>query len=406
MPLYRYKAVSDSGEVVEGEMMARSQAGVIDHLHDRGFVPIHADEVRAAGRGNLWRRELFARRGLSRRAVALLTRELATLIHAGLPLDRAFELLIELAEVGAAKRLLSRVLEAIRGGSTLADALAAHDGVFPSYYVSMVEAGEAGGSLDEVLERLADFMERTQELKDKVTSALIYPTIVLLMAGLSVVILLTVVVPEFEPLFADAGQALPLSTRVVVALGAAFQHYWWAGALALAALYLVLRQQLANPVSRYRWHGLVLRVPILGDLITKIEVARFTRTVGTLMANGVALLSALAIAKHTLGNAVLAKSTDGVADSLKQGKGLSEPLLRAGLFPPLALHLVRVGEESGSLEAMLIKVADIYDQEVERATQRLLAVLVPALTVLLGLVIAVIIGSVLSAMLSVYDLPF
>lgn len=406
MPLYRYKAVSDSGEVVEGEMMARSQAGVIDHLHDRGFVPIHADEVRAAGRGNLWRRELFARRGLSRRAVALLTRELATLIHAGLPLDRAFELLIELAEVGAAKRLLSRVLEAIRGGSTLADALAAHDGVFPSYYVSMVEAGEAGGSLDEVLERLADFMERTQVLKDKVTSALIYPTIVLLMAGLSVVILLTVVVPEFEPLFADAGQALPLSTRVVVALGAAFQHYWWAGALALAALYLVLRQQLANPVSRYRWHGLVLRVPILGDLITKIEVARFTRTVGTLMANGVALLSALAIAKHTLGNAVLAKSTDGVADSLKQGKGLSEPLLRAGLFPPLALHLVRVGEESGSLEAMLIKVADIYDQEVERATQRLLAVLVPALTVLLGLVIAVIIGSVLSAMLSVYDLPF
>lgn len=406
MPLYRYKAVSDSGEVVEGEMMARSQAGVIDHLHDRGFVPIHADEVRAAGRGNLWRRELFARRGLSRRAVALLTRELATLIHAGLPLDRAFELLIELAEVGAAKRLLSRVLEAIRGGSTLADALAAHDGVFPSYYVSMVEAGEAGGSLDEVLERLADFMERTQVLKDKVTSALIYPMIVLLMAGLSVVILLTVVVPEFEPLFADAGQALPLSTRVVVALGAAFQHYWWAGALALAALYLVLRQQLANPVSRYRWHGLVLRVPILGDLITKIEVARFTRTVGTLMANGVALLSALAIAKHTLGNAVLAKSTDGVADSLKQGKGLSEPLLRAGLFPPLALHLVRVGEESGSLEAMLIKVADIYDQEVERATQRLLAVLVPALTVLLGLVIAAIIGSVLSAMLSVYDLPF
>jgi len=406
MPLYRYKAVSGSGEMVEGEMMARTQAGVIDHLHDRGFVPIRADEVRASGRGDLLRRELFARRGLSRRAVALLTRELATLVHAGLPLDRAFELLIELAEEGAAKRLLSRVLEAIRGGSTLADALAAHGGAFPSYYVSMVEAGEAGGSLDEVLERLADFMERTQALKDNVISALIYPLIVLVMAGLSVVILLTVVVPEFEPLFADAGQELPLSTRTVVALGAAFQHYWWVGGLALVALVLLARQQLANPASRYRWHGLVLRVPILGDLITKIEVARFARTVGTLVANGVALLSALSIAKHTLGNAVLAKSTDGVADSLKQGKGLAEPLMRAGLFPPLALHLVRVGEESGSLEAMLIKVAEIYDQEVERATQRLLAVLVPALTILLGLIIAAIIGSVLTALLSVYDLPF
>lgn len=405
MPLFRYKAVSGSGEVVEGEMMARTQASVIDHLHDRGFVPIRADEVSASASSDLLRRELFARRGLSRRGVALLTRELATLVHAGLPLDRAFELLIELAENAAAKQLLNRILDALRGGSTFAEALAAQGAVFPSYYVSMVQAGEAGGSLEEVLTRLADFMERAQTLKDKVTSALIYPVIVLLVAGLSVVILLTVVVPEFKPLFADAGQALPLSTQVVVALGDAFQRYWWSGGLVLLALVLLARQQLGNPAIRYRWDGLVLRIPILGDLVTKIEVARFARTVGTLVQNGVALLSALNIAKHTLGNAVLAKSTDGVAESLKQGKGLAEPLMRAALFPPLALHLVRVGEESGKLEEMLIKVADIYDQEVERATQRMLALLVPAVTIFLGLLIAAIIGSVLSALLSVYDLP-
>ena len=406
MPLYQYRAVAGSGEIVEGEMEARSRAGVIDQLHGRGYVPIRADEVKGSSSAERLGRELFGARRVSERNIALLTGELATLVGAGLPLDRALEILMELTDAKATKRLLTRILDAIRGGSTLADAMAAEAGAFPAYYVSMIQAGEAGGSLDEVLTRLADFMERARALKDKVTSALIYPTIVLLMAGLSVVILLTVVVPEFKPLFEDAGQTLPLSTQVIVAMGDAFQDYWWLAVLAIVAFTFLARQQLRNPASRYRWHGVILKIPLLGDLTAKIEVARFARTVGTLLANGVALLTALSIAKHTLSNAVLAKSIDTVAESLKQGKGLAVPLVEAQLFPQLALHLVRVGEESGQLEEMLIKVADIYDQEVERATQRLLAVLVPAVTIVLGLLIAGIIGSVLSALLGVYDLPF
>ena len=411
MALFRYKAVSGSGDIVEGEMKAGSRAGVIDQLHDRGYVPIRADEVRAPSHAGpravkFLGRDILPARRVSRRNIALMTRDLATLLGAGLPLERAFEVLIDLADREAVKALLGRVLDAVRSGSTLADALAAQGGAFPAYYVSMIQAGEAGGSLDEVLIRLADFMERERALKDRVTSALIYPAIVLVMAGLSVVILLAVVVPEFKPLFEDAGQALPLSTRIIVALGEAFQDYWWAALLAIAAAALLARQQLANPASRHRWHGLILKTPLLGDLTAKIEVARFSRTVGTLLKNGVALLTALGIAKHTLSNAVLAKSTEGVAERLKQGKGLAEPLAEAGLFPRLALHLVRVGEESGRLEEMLIKIADIYDHEVERAMERLLALLVPAVTIVLGLLIAGIIGSVLSALLGVYDLPF
>ncbi len=406
MPLYRYRAVSGSSEVVEGEMEAPNRKSVVDRLHDRGYVPIRADEVKASSAAALLGRDLFGERRVSRRQIALVTQELATLLHAGLALDRSFEILIGVAEGDAVRKLLSRILDAIRGGTTLAEAMAAQDGVFPLYYLSMIEAGEAGGSLDEVLARLADFMTRAQELNDKVTSALIYPSIVLAMAALSVVVLLTVVVPEFKPLFEDAGQDLPTSTRVIVAMGDAFEKYWWLGILAVVGLVLVVRQQLRNPVSRYRWHGMILKSPLLGDVVAKVEVARFSRTVGTLLANGVTLLTALSIAKHTLANAVLAKSTDDVAESLKQGKGLAEPLMRAALFPPLALHLVKVGEESGKLEDMLIKVADIYDHEVERATQRLLAILVPALTIVLGLLIAGIIGSVLSALLGVYDLPF
>ncbi len=405
MPLFRYKAAAGSGEIVEGEMEARDRAGVIDHLHERGYVPIRAEEIEPSSAAELLGRDLFGGRRVRSRDIALLTEELATLLRAGLALDRSFEILMEIAEADAVKRLLKRVLDAVRGGATLAEALAAEGGTFPAYYVSMIEAGEAGGSLDEVLARLADFMERAQALKDRVVSALIYPAIVLVMAGLSIVVLLAVVVPEFKPLFEDAGRELPLPTRVIVAAGEFFQAYWWAIGLAIVAIVLVLGQQLRNPASRYRWHGVVLGMPLIGDLTIKIEVARFARTVGTLIANGVPLLTALSIARHTLSNAVLAKSTEAVAESLKQGKGLAEPLTQAGHFPPLALHLVRVGEESGQLEEMLIRVADIYDREVERSTQRMLAVLVPAVTILLGLLIAGIIGSVLSALLGVYDLP-
>lgn len=405
MPRFRYKAVAPAGDTVEGEIEARNRNGVIDQLHDRGLVPIRADEVKGSSAAEWLGRDLWAGRGVGRRDLALLTRELATMLEAGLPLDRSLEIAIELAERDAVRRVVGRVLDAVRGGATLADAMAAEHEAFPGYYASMVRAGEAGGTLGEVLGRLADYIERAQAVAEKVRSALIYPAIVLAMAGATVVILLAVVVPEFTPLFEDAGAALPVSTQVLVAVGDGFRRFWWLFLVVVLAAVLLIRRQLEQPAARRRWHRLVLGLPLAGDLVAKIEMARLARTVGTLLMNGVTLLNALAIARSTLNNAVIAETVDEVSESLKQGKGLAEPMIRSGRFPPLALQLIRVGEETGKLEEMLLRVADTYDEESERAIQRLLAVLVPALTLLLGVLIAAIIGAVLTALLSVYDLP-
>ncbi len=405
MPLYRYKAVTASGDVVEDELEASSQAAAIERLRELGHVPIRADEIKATSPSRWLKRELFGARRVSQRDVGVLTRELATLLSAGVPIDRSLEIAISVTDADAVKELLGQVLDRIRGGSSLADAMSAQDGVFPRFYVSTVQAGEAGGSLDVVLNRLADLMERLRALRDRVTSALIYPTILLAMAGLSIVVLLTVVIPQFTPLFEDAGEALPVSTQIIIAIGEAFERYWWLMTLVIVGAAMFARRQLRQPASRYRMHGWLLRMPLIGDLVRKIEVARFSRTLATLLGNGVALLTALSIVKETSGNAVIAKAIEVLGNSLKEGEGLAELLTKAEVFPSLAIHLVRVGEETGRLEEMLVKVADIYDQEVERTIERLMALLVPALTIALGLLVAAIIMSVLTAMFSVYELP-
>lgn len=406
MTLFAYKAVAASGDVVEGEMEAHDKAAVIALLHARGFVPIRADEVASRTSGRWLRRELWGGRQVSPRDVAMLTREMATLLSAGLPLDRALEILGELAANDTVKKLVRQILDRVRGGSALADAIAAHGDVFPRSYVSTVQAGEAGGSLDTVLARLAISLEKSLELRETVKSALIYPAVLLFMAGVSVVVLLAVVIPEFSPLFEDAGAALPLSTRILVVVGSAVQQYWWLMAIAAAGLVVLIRRQLQHPARRLRWDGWLLRSPVLGDLVAKVEMARFSRTLGTLLGNGVPLLSGVIIAKEVVENTVIAKAIDVLATSLKEGRGMADPLVMTDVFPKVAMQLIRVGEESGQLEDMLIKVADIYDREVQLALDRALALLVPALTIALGILVAGIIMAILSAILSVYDLPF
>ena len=387
-------------------MEAPNQAAVVERLQGQGHLPIRAEAISTGKAGSLLQRDLFARRAASRRDVAVMTRELATLVQAGLPLDRSLEILMELSGEGVVARLIEGILERVRSGASLADAMAGQDGVFPRFYLSMIQAGEAGGTLDVVLARLSDFMERAHATQASVRSALIYPVILLVMAILAIVILLSVVVPQFRPMFDDAGAALPVSTQIVVGLGDAFEAYWWLMAIVAALFGAVLRWQLKRDAFRHRWDRALLALPLLGDLIVKVEVARFARTLGTLVGNGVSLLGALSLATNTVGNAALAHELGEVADSVKQGRNLTEPLMKSGLFPKLAIHLTRVGEETGQLESMLLKVAEIYDQEVERAIERMLALLVPGLTIVLGLVIAGIIGSIMAAILSVYQLPF
>ena len=411
MPRFRYRAVASSGELLEGEMEASSEAQVVEQLRGQGHLPLRAEAVAdRAGGGRSSLREflsqpLFGTARVSRRDLALMTRELATLLDAGLTLDQSLRLLIDLVDSDALRRLLSELLDEIKGGRSFGDALAEHEEVFSRAYVSMVRAGEAGGSLNDVLARLAQFLDEAEALAEQVKSALVYPMVLLVMAGVSIVILLTVVLPQFTPLFETAGAELPLLTRGIILAGELTQRYWWLLTLALLAAIWLGRRQWRRPESRARIDRWLLRLPLFGGLIVKLDTARFARSLGTLLANGVPLLQALTIVRETLANAALRDAFADAAEGVKAGRGLAEPLTRTGQFPRLAMHLLAVGEKSGHLEPMLLKIAEIFDRDVRSTIERLMTLLVPALTITLGLIIALIIGAILMAILSAYDLP-
>ncbi len=404
MPLFRYKAVSVAGETQEGEMEGLAQTAVVERLQALGLIPIRVEETAArAGSANS-AQGLFRKNRVSQDDVAVFTQEIATLLKAGLPLDRCLEILIGLSASEPVRQLMTQVREDVRGGAALSKAMESQQGVFSRFYLNMIRAGEAGGALDVVLQRLTEFMERSKELKETVKSALMYPAILIGVAVLSVVILLMWVVPQFSQMFEESGKALPLPTQIVIGAGDAVRSYWWAMVLGGIGVYSWFARQMREPASRYKWDKRLLGLPLVGDLVGKLEVARFSRTLGTLIGNGVTLLTALSIVKDTLSNTVMAEGLTIVATQLKEGKGLGKPLMETGLFPKLAVHLVMVGEETGKLQEMLIRIADIYDREVHSAVKRMLALMEPVLILGLGLVIGGIIMSILVAILSVNDL--
>jgi general secretion pathway protein F len=403
--VYRYKAVTVDGDLLEGEMESSDQAGVIAHIQQSGNIPIRAEQARTDGLGALLRRGFVRARRLRPREIALFTQELSSLLHAGLPLDRSLQIMIEVTEDKRLQKLTTDIQEAVRGGAALSAALEAQKGVFSRFYISLIHAAEAAGTLDTSLARLADYLERNKALKDNVVSALLYPAILVSVAATSLIVILTYVVPQFMQLFDDLGRALPLSTQIVIGSAELLRDYGWLLALAGVALVVYVRAQLARPAIRYRWDRRLLRVPLVGDLVRKMDMARLCRSLGTLVANGVPLLAGLAIAKDSLSNRVLSEAVTVAGDSLKAGRGLADQMVSTGLFPALGLQMVKVGEETGQLDEMLLRVADIYDREVATAVQRMLTLLEPVLIVGLGLVIAGIIMSILLAILSVNELP-
>jgi general secretion pathway protein F len=405
MPRYRYKAVNAAGEILEGEIEAADRQAVIDGLHNQGNTPIRADPVTGRSPRSVGGLSLGSKRSkLAADSVVLTTRELATLLRAGMPIDRALSILADIAKDGAVRDFLEAVLKSVRGGSTLADALEPHKQSLPAYYIGLVRAGEAGGALESVLTRLAESLERAQSLRETVRSAMYYPAFVLVMSVLTLVVLFTLVIPEFRPLFEESASGMPTSMAAVIAVSDGLRDYWWAIAIAIVALVLAVRQQARTPDGRRSRDRLVLQLPLVGDLVTKVEVARFSRTLGTLLANGVMVLNALAITAETISNRELASAVGGLASRLKQGEGLSGPLMELGLLPRLAVQLIQVGEESGQLESMLLRVAEIYDEEVKRTIQKLLALLVPVMTICIGILVAAIIATMLTAILSTYEL--
>lgn len=404
MPLYRYQAVAASGDMVTGEIEAATQAVVIELLHGQGHVPIRADL--AGGRLPFrWGQPLWSGSAKPKtRNLALLTQQLGILLHAGLPLDRALEIVQRMLPSEVQRVSVRDLLDKVRGGQSLADAMAGQRSMFPAFYVGMVRAAEAGGSLDATLRHLAEYLERTAAAREQIKSALIYPMLVLATGCASIGALFAFVIPSFRPLFADSGKPLPLSTQFILAISDGFLASWWIVVLAFVALVIVVKVQLRKKSVREWRDRRLLTMPVAGDLLIKTETSRFSRTLGTLLKNGVSPLSALTITQETIDNLALRAAFVTVIDSVKEGKGLADPLAQTKLLPPLVIDLVRAGEETARLDDMLVKIAEIYDEETRRHIARLLTLLVPAVTIGLGVVVAAVVGSVLTTILSVYDI--
>ena len=393
MPLFRYKALSPAGETLDGQMEAASAAEVISKLQDAGNIPVEAKPADEAGGSGL--AGLFKRSEMSSAQVLQFTQQLATLLGAGQPLDRALQILLDLPESKEARRVIERVREIVRGGAPLSQALEQQHGVFSRLYVNMVRAGEVGGSLHDTLKRLADYLERSKALRESVINALIYPSILVAMVFLSLFVLLGYVVPQFLPLFEDMDVELPLLTAIIMSVGNFVSGYWWLLVLMIVVVVYLFRRRLQDPEQRLGFDTWVLRRGLVGGLIARLDTARLARTLGTLVHNGVPLLTALSIARNVMGNTALSQAVDEAAKDVKTGGGLAPSLGKSKLFPRLALQMVAVGEESGELDGMLTKVADTFDVEVKNTVDRLLAALVPAVTIFMAVVVAVIMMAIL-----------
>lgn len=399
MPLYRYKALNTRGETLEGQMEAASDAEVVLRLQEQGHLPVEARPASEGGGGSL--KGLFRARPFSGERLVQFTQQLATLLAAGQPLDRALGILLDLPEDEGARRTIADVRDQVRGGTSLSAALERQHGTFSRLYINMVRAGEAGGTLQETLQRLAEYLERSRALRGRVLNALIYPIILVVMVGLALLFLLGYVVPQFGVMYESLGAELPFFTRVILGLGELVST-WWIVLLAVPSLAaLWFDRRLRDPAFRARFDEWILGRKLAGGLVARIETARLARTLGTLLRNGVPLIAALGIGRNVLGNRALASDVEAAGEEVKNGVPLSAALARGKRFPRLALQMVQVGEESGALDTMLLKTADTFEAQTGQALDRMLAALVPAITLLLAVVVMVVI---LAVLVPIYDL--
>lgn len=406
MPRFRYRALDAARQRVEGELEAESRSAAMLQLREQRLLPLEAHEQGGSPLRELLRRDLGELLPVSQGQVARGLGNLAALLQAGLPLERALRVMLDGGQEPRLQRAFAEVLARLGRGSRFSDALAASPEVFAAEVVAVARAGEHGGSLAPSLERLALTLERGARLRQQVRSALIYPAILLVATLLTVVLLLTVVVPEFEPIFGEAGRELPLATRIVVGAGDLAADWWWSLPLLFLLVPLLVRAWLAAPRRRAAWHGLLLRLWLLGGLLRRIEMARFARTLGTLLQNGVGLTGALNLAAGGCRNAAVAAAVARAEAGVRGGEALAAYLRREALFPPLTVQMVQVGQETGRLGDMLLRLAELYDQEIRLQLERVLALLVPLLTVVLGLIVGFVLFAILSAVLSINEVVF
>ena len=400
MPQFQYKARKTSGEIVEGVLEADNRNLVVSRLQAMRAFPISVVERSGAGKGALGREvSLKSLRRISRRDTANFTRQMSDLLRSGLTLARALGVLIEQIENERFKEVIKSLRSDVQGGASFADALAKHPKHFPDLFVSMIHAGEVGGLLDEVLERLADFAEEELEIRGRVMTALAYPLIMVFVGIGVIIVLLTFVIPRFVTLFEEMEQELPLATLILKQASELFLTWWPILVLAVVGLVVLYKRLMRDPAERLRVDQVKLNLPVYGGFILKNEVARFARTLGVLLANGVNILKALDITKAVAKNGVIAHEISEISDNIREGERLSERLKESGIFPPVAVNMVAVGEETGSLEQTLLRVATTYERETERTLKLLTTLLEPAMILLMGAVVGFIVVSMIMPIL-------
>lgn len=405
MPSYNYRASTIEGKIVEGTMEASDDGVVSLKLQEMGLLPVR---IGITGRESLFSREMewpWKSKKVQSKHLLVFTQELRTLVHAGFPLDRCLAILGKLAESPALADVIQDVLKEVKGGKSFSEGLAKHPEVFPKLYISMVKAGEAGGVLDDILGRLVDFLETGTELRAYIVGAMIYPALLSFVGVVSIAILTLFVVPRFVSIFKDMGVDLPVPMVILNFLSNLLSGYWWLFlAVIIIAIYFIKHFR-DSEEGRFKWDQWLLETPLIGKVLRKLDVARFSRTLGTLLHGGVPLLQSMTIVRDVVGNQSIAKMIDPIRNGIKKGEGIAQPMRQSGVFPPLAMHLVEVGEESGKLDAMLIQVADIYDVEVRNNVKKLVSFFEPAMILFMGIIIGTIVVSMMLAIFSINDVP-
>jgi type II secretion system protein F len=408
MSPFSYRATTQDGKVVEGVMEADGEAAVIANLRSQGYIPlaVEAGTRKLGGRRSFsFEMPKFGGR-VKNRDLMLFTRELATLLRAGMPLDRSLQSLAALTENDKLETAIGSVLNHVQAGKSLSEALREHKDIFPPIYINMVKAGEVGGVMETVLERLAEYLESAEKTRDEIKSAMAYPLVLGFVGSAAIIVLLTYVLPKFALIFADLGSAMPPSTRFVMAVSDMLQSYWWVGVIVISGAWFAFKRYTSTPAGRFRVDRFRLQVPLFGELTTKVEIAGFARTLGTMLKSGVPLLQSLDIVRAVISNTVISMALETVQKDVSEGKGLSGPLERTGVFPALSLQMVSVGEETGRLDDMLLVVSEHYDRDVSNTLSRLMSMLEPGMLLVMGVIVAFIVVAMLSAVFSVNDMAF
>jgi general secretion pathway protein F len=400
MATFFFRAVASDGKVRSGSLSGGDEKIIARDLRKQGLTPIY---VGVAPKSAGFEIKLPTFRKGRRRDVLFFTQELSTLLNSGVPLDRALSITGELTEHAAFRFIVLDVLRVLKSGRSLGDSLATHPAYFSDLYINMVRAGEASGSLAVIFERLSEFERTRDDLRNYIISSMIYPALLACVGLASIVLLLTFVVPRFATIFNDPTMKIPLPTKILLEASDIVKAWWWIVTAALAAIAIALRTYIQTAAGRLWWDAFRLKLPLLGDALLKAETARFARAMGTLVANTVPLVQSIAIAAGTLNNKMIAAAMAGVAQGVKRGEGIAVPLRKAAVFPPLAAHLLTVGEETGRLDSMFVRMADIYETDTRASIKRFTAIFEPVVILVMGMLIGSLILSMLLAITSINE---